>query len=433
MYFNNPVSTSVSAGVNAVYLNQTLDDTLIAYINRAEHTLDIAVYNYIQSGNMSNIGLAVNNAYQRGVVVRWIYNGSSSNSGLSQLNASIPRLASPTTTGFGIMHNKFMIVDANYSNALVWTGSCNWDSEQFNLDVNNVLIFQDSAFAHAYTTEFNEMWGSSGPTPNSANSKFGPFKLNNTQHSFSIGGVNVEQYFSPSDNTNDQIVNAIHSANHDLYFGVYTFTENQEADSIVSKIQNQNVHTAGIIDQYSQSFSPYSTLSPVMGNALKVYNQSASIYHSKMMIADPCDPNSDPLVETGSHNWTISADTKNDENTVIIHDSTIANVYYQSFYRNFQDLSGTLTPCSNSSGIEDFFAEQISIFPNPANEVLSVDLKENISGTASILNFLGALVKTAQLTPGVNAISIFELPNGFYLIQISTRKGIINNKLIIQN
>ena len=260
VYFNNPVNTSVSAGVNAVYLNQSLDDTLVAYINRAQHSLDIAVYNYIQSGSMSNIGLAVNNAYQRGVVVRWIYNGSSSNSGLSQLNSNIHTLTSPTTSGYGIMHNKFMIVDANYSNALVWTGSCNWDSEQFNQDVNNVIIFQDSALAHAYTTEFNEMWGSSGATPNSTNSKFGPFKTNNTQHNFSIDGVSVEQYFSPSDNTNDQIVNAIHSANHDLFFGVYTFTENQEADSIISKIQNQQVHTAGIIDQFSLSFSPYSTL-----------------------------------------------------------------------------------------------------------------------------------------------------------------------------
>src|SRR5438132_1205722 len=80
-YFNHPVNTSVSSGVNAIYLNQTIDDTLIAYINRSHYSIDVAVYNYIQSGIMSNIATAINNAYLNGINIRWIYNGSSSNYG----------------------------------------------------------------------------------------------------------------------------------------------------------------------------------------------------------------------------------------------------------------------------------------------------------------------------------------------------------------
>src|SRR5665213_2386398 len=162
VYFNNPVNNAVSTGVNAIYLNQTSDDTLIAYINRAKYTLDIAVYNYIQTAGISNIATAINNAYARGVKIRWIYNGSSSNSGLSQLNAGIHTLGSPTSSAYNIMHNKFMIVDAHSSNVndpLVWTGSMNWDEEQMNSDYNNVIIIQDKNLAAGYTTEFNEMWG----------------------------------------------------------------------------------------------------------------------------------------------------------------------------------------------------------------------------------------------------------------------------------
>ena len=48
------------------------------------------------------------------------------------------------------------------------------------------------------------------------------------------------------------------------------------------------------------------------------------------MIVDQDAPSSDPLVFTGSHNWSAAADNDNDENTLVIHDATIANIYYQN-------------------------------------------------------------------------------------------------------
>src|SRR5437870_5290684 len=77
-YFNHPVDNSVSTGVNAVYLNSCMADTLVAYINRARYTIDVAQYDFT-TGSYANIATAVNNAYARGVQVRWIYDGSSSN------------------------------------------------------------------------------------------------------------------------------------------------------------------------------------------------------------------------------------------------------------------------------------------------------------------------------------------------------------------
>ncbi|MBK7573073.1 MAG: hypothetical protein IPI10_16185 [Bacteroidetes bacterium] len=57
------------------------------------------------------------------------------------------------------------------------------------------------------------------------------------------------------------------------------------------------------------------------------------------MIVDACDPNSDPAVEVGSHNWTTAAETKN-ENVLIIHDDTIANIFLQAYKGSFNRLGG---------------------------------------------------------------------------------------------
>jgi hypothetical protein len=435
IYFNHPVNNSVSTGVNAIYLNQTIDDTLVAYINRAKFTLDIAVYNYIQTAAIASISTAINNAYSRGVKIRWIYNGSSSNTGLSQLNNNINTLASPTSSAYNIMHNKFMIVDAHSGNAndpIVWTGSTNWDDQQINSDYNNVIIIQDKNLAAAYTTEFNEMWGDTGLVPNAVNSRFGPFKTNNTPHTFTIGSRTIELYFSPSDGTNGKILNAISSANNTLYFGVYTFTETNDADSIKAKDQ-AGIYTAGIMDQYSQTFTPYTTLSPVMGNMLKVYSGNF-LYHNKFLIVDACDSTSDPLVLTGSHNWSASADTKNDENTLIVHSAIVANIYYQSFNQNFSDLGGTLSPPCTVTAISESPNGNISIYPNPSSSEIFVET--NFEGTVhtEIFDGTGQLV-SQTITKGETKfpINISDLKDGIYFLKISNDKNSVSRKIIISH
>jgi phosphatidylserine/phosphatidylglycerophosphate/cardiolipin synthase-like enzyme len=432
-YFNKPVNNNVSTGVNAIYLNQTMDDTLVAYINRAKFTLDIAVYNYSASSFIADIAGAVNAAYARGVVVRWIYDGGSSNTGLATLNTSIPKLASPTGSNYTIMHNKFMIVDANSTNLndpIVWTGASNWGSNQFNSDYNNTIVIQDKNLALAYTTEFNEMWGSATTTPNLSLSKFGPFKSDNTPHFFTIEGKTVELYFSPSDGTTNKIIQAVNSANHSMYFGVYTFTENDISNAIIPKIQ-QGVYTLGIIDDFSVGYTPITDLSPIMNSNLIIYNQNNS-YHSKLLIVDPCNPNSDPLVLTGSHNWSGAANTDNDENTLIIHDDTIANVYYQSFHKDFTDAGGTLTPCSILASNEELnFSNSIKIFPNPSQGKFTIQSNNNEPLHLSIISTEGKTIIDQE-----TSLTGFEinLTTGMYLIKLTKETGsYICKKLLINN
>ncbi len=346
-YFNHAVNTALSTNTNAIYLNGTFPDTIAAYINRAKSTVDVALYNFTSNGFdvVTKIATAINNAHTRGVIVRWVYDGGSTNSGLSLINSSISKLGSPTATGYGIMHNKFVIIDVNTinaSDAYVITGSYNFSNAQTNYDYNNLLIIQDKNVATAYYNEFNKMWGGTASTPNLTASTFGPNKTTSAAHYFNVNGMQVQIHFSPKDTCGKYLKNVINSANSDLFFGIYTFTDNSIANAILAKF-NANLKVRGIMDNFSKTYSPYTTLSTPLGSNMALYNTSGSLYHNKIMIADALDYSSDPQVATGSFNWSLSAQNTNDENFVVIHDSIITNQYYQSLCKNLSDFGGT--PC----------------------------------------------------------------------------------------
>jgi hypothetical protein len=277
------------------------------------------------------------------------------------------------------------------------------------------------------------MWGGTGLTPNTSNSKFGPDKTDNTPHTFTIDGKTVELYFSPSDGTNNHIQSALNSADYSLFFGIYTFTDNTDATIISGRI-SAGVYCAGIMDQYSTSYSAYSTLNPVMGNNLKIYTQSSSIYHNKFLLVDPCTPSSDPIVLTGSHNWTLSANTKNDENTVIIHDDTISNIYYQSFSQNFSDLGGTLQSCITTDiPMNDLIKKDLLVYPNPASGKVII---ENVIGSAfevSIMDMTGRIIIMETIPANGNlAIDVSLFNDGLYMVQCKNEEQHISEKLMIR-
>lgn len=431
-YFNHPVNTALSTGTNAVYLNTTFVDTLIGYINRAKATIDVCVYNYyITSGDgMNAIATAINNAYARGVTIRWIGNGSSSNNGWANLNTNIHTVSSPTTSTYGICHNKFVVFDVNTSNAndaIVWTGSYNFTRQQNDHDYNNVVIIQDKAVATAYYNQFNQMWGSTTATPNATNSKFGPYKTASTVNSFTVNGTPVEVYFSPKDGTASHLQTEIGTANNELFFGIYTFTDNTTATDIKNKI-NAGVAGRGIMDQFSNTYTPYTTLNPVMGANLKVYSNNTYLYHNKVMLIDALHPSSDPLVCTGSFNWSSSADTRNDENMIVIHDATIANQYYQSLCEDFTTLGGAAcTPM----GLENFDVEkQMAINPNPATSELNIYLVNGDKTTIKLTDLQGRVVRSDSFNDNHYTLNVADLDKGFYLVVIEQGTRIISQKFL---
>ena len=74
-YFNYSVDNSFSTGVDAQNIGSAFRDTIAAYIDLAQNTLDICVYN-ASSVFLAN---AINNAYNRGVQVRYIADDDAQN------------------------------------------------------------------------------------------------------------------------------------------------------------------------------------------------------------------------------------------------------------------------------------------------------------------------------------------------------------------
>ncbi|HTA62504.1 MAG TPA: phospholipase D-like domain-containing protein [Bacteroidia bacterium] len=436
-YFNHPVNTSVSSGVNATYIVGSMSaDTIAAYINRAKYTVDVAQYDYTSSSSshVKLLATAINNAHARGVVVRWIYDGSSSNTGLSQITwtTNVNKLASPVTSGY-IMHNKFMVIDANSttaSDAFLWTGSFDWSDTQMGSDYNNMVIVQDQAVAQAYTSQFNQMWGGAGATPVTASEKFSTNKAISTTTSFTVNGTPIQVYFSPKDSPEARLLNTINSANNELAFGIYTFTDNTVANAINTKYTG-GVTAFGIMDQYSNTYTPYSTLSSSMGANMKEYT-GTYLYHNKIAIVDYLHPASDPQVFTGSYNWTSAASNSNDEGMIVIHDAVIANQYYQSLCKNFVDVGGAACPAITGIENYDYGQQQYVVYPNPFKSNFTVNVKS--SGDVlkvKVINVIGQVVKEIEAanTDEVQ-IDLQNQPSGLYYVQITRADKIYVQKIV---
>ena len=376
-YFNSPVDNSYSTGENAIYLHNLIDDTIISYINRAKETIDFTMYNFNNSG-MSDISLALIAAADRGVRVRVIGCGTTANMGIDELaGTSVHVFIGPSSSQRpGIMHNKFIVFDAESNDAndpLVWTGSTNFTDGQINLDANNVIIVQDQSLARTYQIEFEEMWGSNGDLPNAALARFGSTKRNNTPHEFKIAGKRVECYFSPSDGVNGKIVQTINTADHDLSIATMLITRIEMADAIVGRKSagvavNVITNTEG-----NNNTTVNSMLAESLNTHVTFDDVSAGILHHKYMIVDQGAAASDPIIFTGSHNWSAAADNENDENTLVVHDGTLANVYYQQFVPRFTENYGVLFELTEPPTAVDDQAETV-ISQSIAVPVLENDL-----------------------------------------------------------
>lgn len=333
-YFTRPVDTAVATGQKAIWIYRAADDTCIAYINRAKYSIDVAIYNFNVEG-IASIAGALNAAHARGVTVRLVSDGGTNNSAIAVLNPAIGKILRMVTPG--IMHNKFMVIDGNSSDPndpIVWTGSLNWTDQNVNTDANNILFIQDASLAKVYQIEFNEMFGSTGPSPNPANAKFGSEKADNTPHELIIGGNRVEVYFSPSDGVNAQLVSHINTANNDLEVGTMLITRTLISNAIIAR-SNAGVPSKVIISNRATSDATVvANLGAELGSNFKEYHEQGML-HSKVMIVDQANTGSDPFVWTGSHNWSDAANVSNDENTIVIHQAEISNLFYQEFKYRF--------------------------------------------------------------------------------------------------
>ena len=286
-----------------------------------------------------------------------------------------------------------------------------------------MVFIQDQSLAKTYKVEFEEMWGNTGTQPNENISKFGTAKTDNTPHEFIIGGNRVQSYFSPSDGTNQQIIKAISSAENDLNVETMLITCTDLANAI-SDAKQRGVEVHVITNRKNDNSD---AVNEILNSALPagkyIFDNSASgTLHHKLAIVDANYAASDPQIITGSHNWSNSANDRNDENTLIIYSAEIANQYFQQFAYRFAENRGDLIVSA-----ENIELENIKIYPNPTVG------KVTVSSQILLFDFSG---KTIQERVAVNSNLIeLEMKNetpGVYILKVESSNGKENSYKIVK-
>ena len=368
----------MSTGTDAVYLTgASILDTLITLIESATETIDVCALN----NNRQDIVNALVAAHNAGIRVRYIADQGSSNFALDPA----PPFSVLRGNGDALMHNKFILIDAEtINNSWVWTGSMNLTSNNIDTDPNNVIVIQDQALARTYVREFEEMWGTSIETPGIFTAKFGENKTNNTPHKFIIGGSEVESYFSPSDNTTAKLEATLLSANSTIEFALLSFTHNSLGAAIDDR-HDEGVVVRGIIESTGDTGTEYDFLLS-QGVDVQSHPFSAQLHHKYALIDHS-------VVITGSHNWSNSAEQRNDENTLIIHNATIANQYLQEFTARWLGLTVGIAPVPELNGLE------VNLYPNPAPDYIHLELNADnaMSLNVTIYDIQGKLITAFDL------------------------------------
>lgn len=429
VYFTHQVDGGFSSGPFPFGTSgAAIEGEIIKRINEAQTSIDASIYNI----NRTTIVNALNEAYNRGVIVRYIADNETANLALSDPTPDFPIIRGNAD---GLMHNKFFIFDADDTdNSWILTGSTNMTEQNIANDYNNAIFIQDEALAKAYTIEFEEMWGTDQPDPGVFSVLFGSQKANNTPHLFSVNGIEIESYFSPSDNTTIGIANSIASADSELQFSLLTFTNNELGNAVLAA-HNRGVETRGIVDNINDQGSEYDYL---LSNGVNIsMDNTTKSTHHKYCIVDANDLNSDPLVVLGSHNWSGAAETRNDENTLIIHDERIANLYLQEFEARWCEAQSG-TDCITSTKEADLFEHGFEVYPNPTINQANVKLTINTINDLT-LQLIDGLGRTIQSEVRKNVIGQYQtsfdltgLPPANYFIKatVGEETSILNVSLM---
>ena len=79
---------------------------------------------------------------------------------------------------------------------------------------------------------------------------------------------------------------------------------------------------------------------------------------------------------------------------------------------------------------DEFSLSDVSVYPNPASDVLNIDIPSNID--VKNTNLYDVLGKRTQLSVEDGKVNVSNLSNGMYFLQIDTDSGSLSKKVIIE-
>ncbi|MBI3072036.1 MAG: DUF1669 domain-containing protein [Deltaproteobacteria bacterium] len=322
---------------------ESIDRKLGVYIDGAERTLDVAVYEL----HNDVVTSALIRAKLRGVKVRVLgdamyrWKRVKSDPHVCPQWEQIEREGIETKydTKTSYMHNKFYVRDGK----CVWTGSFNpIDADAYENHNNSLKICNDQ-IAATYAKEFEEMFVAG---------KFGIGSPANTSKApVTVGDATVEVCFAPEDNCGRFLVNKLLAAKTSIHIMAFSLTNfiprgpeklaiRKTMPTMKSAILDKK--RAGLTVQAvfeNMNVFAKESIGPdliALGAPVKA-DSNPGVLHSKTIIIDGT------TVITGSFNFSGEAENGNDENVVVVTGARVASQYMAEFRRIF-DAGKVPTP-----------------------------------------------------------------------------------------
>jgi phosphatidylserine/phosphatidylglycerophosphate/cardiolipin synthase-like enzyme len=160
---------------------------------------------------------------------------------------------------------------------------------------------------------------------------FGPDVVSETPNlRVTIDGTPIDVYFSPDDGVQASFVDLVNNAQKSIYFMAFSFTTDEIGDAVRARAQD-GVVVAGVMETEQVNSNIGTEFDPFRQAGLDVLRDgNEGLMHHKVMIID------ENTVILGSYNFTNSAETRNDENLIVVYNEDIAAQFVAEFQRVYE-------------------------------------------------------------------------------------------------
>jgi phosphatidylserine/phosphatidylglycerophosphate/cardiolipin synthase-like enzyme len=271
---------------------------------------------------------------------------------LQQAKMTIRDDRSDGSKGSGLMHHKLIVIDQS----VVVTSTANFTMSDIHGDVGEILsrgnanslqVLRSKELAQLFSDEFGLMWSL----------KFGSKKLFRKKARVNVEGTYVTVQFSPflkqvpwEETTNGLIADQLGSAKSSVRSALFVFSEQKIADALFKQRLIRPGLKIEFLIEPRFAYRYYSELLDLLGvqgiNTQTCKREQGNLLwnpplvfagiprllpgdmlHHKFAVIDR------EKVLVGSHNWSDSANSRNDEFLLIIEKSDIAADYEREFTR----------------------------------------------------------------------------------------------------
>lgn len=309
---------------------------MVDLIDGARSSVHFAVMGFSNSDVID----AFERAWDRGVDITMVGDaGHLNNSGYELfLDRHIPMTVGNLAH---IMHDKFMVVDDRF----VFASTANWSNSDLRQNSNNFAMMDDPYLAADFTAEQVQMF----------EGNFGQSKVAlDNGRTYQIGDTEVEVWFAPKEDAMGRILELVDAAEESVEFTIFAMTKDQLGSALIRKqeeLVRRGIATpgdptygvAGVIDQSQlHSNGQYHEAYRMLGAGVPLrmdgddasslpgdYQAGGGRLHSKTMVIDAYGAN--PIVISGSFNWSASATQSNDEYLLVFHGARLAEQYDDYF------------------------------------------------------------------------------------------------------